>query len=453
MDPVNNDLQHSDPPEGTIRLQHPGGEGSASGRRRVLIISYYYPPMGLSNILRIAKFTKYLPHFGWDPTVLTVGDVGYLRYDYPLLEEVLEAGVQIERTRTIDPSRLMNGNKIARVPVDRYRGFLRGVSHTFLQPDNKIGWKRFALKRAMELTEREQFDMVFATAPPFTDFLIGRELQKHRGLPLVVDYRDPWLDNQQYFYATPIHRSYAAGLEEDVLKNADSVVVVNRRIKEKLIARHAFLTHDAVHIIPSGFDMQDFQHARRYPLPTPRKMRITYCGMFDARHTPKYFFMALARIFAQHPETRDEIELSFIGEFPQVFRKMALNLGVSSALVTSGYIEHAEVARELMASSLLWLSSYDPMSTPGKVYEYMGSGKPILALAGKGALRQLLAGYRASICAEPTAVEEIAEAIYTFYTQWRSGVLPTGAREVALEFDQRSLTERLSRILAYSLKI
>jgi len=422
-------------------------------RRRVLIVSYYFPPTGLSNVLRIAKFAKYLPAFGWDPTVLTVGDIGTTNYDYSLLEEVLEAGTRVERTKTIDPARLLNRKLAKKLSMERYRGFLRGVSHTFLQPDNKIGWKRYALARAMELVEEEEYDMVLATAPPFTDFVIGLELQKQRGLPLVVDYRDPWLDNRNYFYATPIHRTYAAGLEENVLKNADAVVVVNRRIKERLIARYPFLTHDTVHIIPSGYDPRDMQIARRYPLGRPPKFRLTYSGSFDLRHTPKYFFSALAKIFAKHPETRDEIEASFIGEFPEVFRKMALNVGVSSALVTTGYLEHAQVARYLLSSDLLWLATYDPLGTPGKVYEYMGSGKPILALAEQGALRQTLSGYGAATCVDPTDTEAIASAIFEHYLLWKEGRSPEGNRAAANDYDQRLLTGQLSRILAYALKI
>lgn len=424
-----------------------------SGRGRVLIVSYYFPPIGLSNVLRIARIAKHLTEFGWEPTVLTVNDVGYFVQDFSLLEEVLEHGVQVERTQTMDPVRLLGNKRMKKVPVERYRGFLRGVSHTFLQPDNKIGWKRYAMQRAVELMEERPFDVVFATAPPFTDFIIGRELQKRYGLPLVVDYQDTWLDNPRQFYATPIHRSYAAGLEEEILKNADACVVVNRRIKERLIARYPFLTHDSVHIIPGGYDAKEFQNARRHLVRSQEKMRITYCGGFDSRHTPKYFFQALAKIFAQQPQTRGEIEVMFVGTLPDVFRKMATNIGVASALVTTGYVEHRNVPELLLRSHLLWLANYHTASVPGKVYEYMGSGRPILALTEKGALTQTLATYGAVTVVSPTDPQKIAEALLASYQQWKSGTLPEGKREAVEEYDQRKLAERLARILAYSVKI
>lgn|GEM_PF-73285 len=436
--------------EGHPSAARPGPEGL---RHRVLVVAYYYPPMGLSGVLRIAKFTKYLHNNGWEPTVLTVGDIGYFAYDYSLLEEVLEAGVKVERTRTVDPLRLLRRRGTIRMPADRRKRFLSGISHMFLQPDNKIGWKRFAVKRAMELAGEERFDVILATAPPFTGFLIGHELQQRLGIPLVVDYRDPWLDNRDYFFATPFHKGYAAGLEETVLKNADSVVVINRKIKERLIARYPFLTHEGVHIIPSGYDPQDFRIASRFPLPRGRKMRFTYAGLFDSSRTPRTFFMALAKIFAQHPETRDEIEVNIVGNFHDMYRRMAVQHGVSSSLLAPGNVEHQQKVRHLLASDVLWLITHDPVITPGKVYEYIGSRRPILALAPEGGLRSVLASYGAATCVSPDDVDAIADAIYALYRQWLAGTLPVGTVEAAREHDQRLLTERLARVLAHSVRI
>ena len=431
----------------------PGKPRGPRHRRRLLVIAYYFPPMGLSGVQRIAKLVKHLPEHGWDVTVLTVGDVGYYAYDYALLEEVLGAGVKIERTSTLDPLRLFKRKGTIKMPPDRQRRILSGLTHTFLQPDNKIGWKRYALRRARELAREERFDAILATAPPFTDFLIGHELQKRLGIPLVVDYRDPWVDNRNYFYATPLHRSYAVNLEERVLKNAERIIVVNRKIKEKLIARYRFLTHESIDIIPHGYDHADFRHARRFPLERSEKMRFTYSGLFDANRTPKYFFMALKKVFETYPETLDQIEACFVGTYQESFRKLAARIGVSSALVTTGYLEHGETVRQLLASDVLWLTIYDPAITPGKVFEYMGSRKPILALAPEGVVRQVLDSYGAVHVVEPNDVGGIAEAIYALFRAWRAGELPSGREEVARDYEVRRITSRLARVLAYTLKI
>jgi glycosyltransferase involved in cell wall biosynthesis len=440
------DTRHSEP---TARIF----ATPAKRRRRLLVIAYYFPPMGLSGVQRISKLVKYLPEHGWDITVLTVGDVGYFAHDYSLLEEVHGAGVRIERTSTLDPLRLFRRRGTIKMPSDGSRRLLSGITQVFLQPDNKIGWKRYAIRRARELFAEEPFDAILATAPPFTDFLIGHELRQALGVPLIVDYRDPWVDNKNYFYATPLHRRYATRLEHRVLKSADSIVVVNRKIKEKLIARYPFLTHTSVEIIPNGFDPEDIEEAARMPVERPAKMRLTYSGHFDAKRSPEYLFQGLANVFAASPASRDEIEACFVGHFHESFQKMAAKLRVASAIRTTGYLDHRESVRQLLASDVLWLTIYDPTITPGKIYEYMGTGKPILALAPEGAVRNALRGYGASVAVDPTNVEAITAAIGRLHQQWRSRSLPHGDTDRASEFDQRRLTEQLARILAYTLRI
>ncbi len=441
-----------------LEAQPAGGPSAPTQRRRLLVIAYYFPPMGLSGVLRISKFVRYLRDFGWNSTVLTVGEVSYYAHDYSLLEEVIAAGVRIERTASLDPLALLrrvrrNRETVAMQPAGRRR-FLSGVTHTFLQPDNKIGWKRHALRRAKELIAEEPFDAILATAPPFTSFLIGRQLQEQFDIPLVVDYRDPWLDNRNYFYATPMHRRYAAGLEEDVLKNADGIVVVNRRIKERLIERYRFLTHETVHILPSGYDPEDFERAARDPIPSSGKMRITFGGAMMSTRTPKPFFAAVAKLFAEQPDARDEIELCFVGTFQDRYRRMAERAGVASSLRTTGYVDHLDAVRWLCSSDLLWLMTDDPSVTPGKLHEYVGAGKPILALVPEGGVvRQVLADYGASKSVDPDDIDAIKAAIVDFHRQWKQGLLPSGDPALAREFDQHEITGRLARVLAYSLRI
>ncbi len=454
-----NDLQHEDAKSYEVESENflPSPESlkvkrESEGVRRLLVVAYYFPPMGLSGVLRISKFVKYLPQFGWHPTVLTVGDIGYYVHDHALLGEVEEAGIEIVRTKTLDPLRLASRRrKTIPLPPDRSRRFISGVTHTFLQPDNKIGWKRYAVREGLRILEEGDYDAILATAPPFTDFLIGLELSRETGVPLVVDYRDPWLDNRSYFYATPFHRHYAAKLEQEVLRRSEGIVVVNRKIKEQLIARWPFLTHEHVHIIPSGFDPQDLAAASPERV-KGKKMRFLYSGLFDANRTPRFFFEALGKVFARHPEARDEIELCFLGTFRDSHRKLAAKLGVGSALVTPGYVEHREVMDWLLSSDVLWLTIYDPTITPGKVYEYMGTRKPILALAPEGVVRSVLENYGAAVSVQPDNVDAIADAVEGHYFAWKEGRLPIGEEGKALSHDTRFLTEQLARILSHSMR-
>jgi hypothetical protein len=164
------------------------------GFRKVLVIAYYFPPMGLSGVQRTVKFTKFLPKYGWKPTVLTIEPTGYYAFDETLLEEVKKAGVKIVRTHSYDINRLFKKRGVVKMPSEGIRKILQFFGDLFFIPDTKIGWKSTAIKTASELIKEERFDLIFATAPPQTDFLVGVELKRRFEIPLVIDYRDAWLD-------------------------------------------------------------------------------------------------------------------------------------------------------------------------------------------------------------------------------------------------------------------
>ena len=127
--------------------------------------------MGLSGVQRTLKFVKYLPTFGWKPTVLTVTPGGYFAQDESLLAEIQSPDIRIVRTKTAGPGKLFASREVVKVPSERMRKFFSRLSDTFFIPDNKIGWRRRAVAKAVELHKETPFDLVFATAPPFTDFL------------------------------------------------------------------------------------------------------------------------------------------------------------------------------------------------------------------------------------------------------------------------------------------
>lgn len=423
------------------------------GRRRLLVVAYYFPPMGLSGVVRISKFVKYLAQFGWDVTILTVDGVGYYAHDDDLLREVIDTGAEIVRTRTLDPLKIA-GRKRREVkrPGDRTAAFLRGATHTVLQPDNKIGWKKHAVATGTEILNDREFDAIFATAPPFTTFLIARELSQISGVPFVVDYRDPWIDNSNFFYLTPFHKRYAARLEEDVLKKTESVVVVNRTIKEGLLARWPFLTHETVHILPSGYDRDDMVHARPERVGR-KKLRLLFSGIFPPGLSPGPFFSAVARVIERNREAADQIDLVFLGTFRESYRKLATKKGVADLLVTPGYVPHSQVMDWLLSASVLWLTIADPKLTPGKLFEYMGTRRPILALSEPGVVRNLLDNYGAALYVRPNDVDGIVEAIESLYEGWKADRLPEGDEALSEEHDVEMLTGRLDIILSHAMRL
>ncbi len=226
--------------------------------KKVLIIAYYFPPLGGSGVQRILKFAKYLPQFGWQPTILTVGPIAYYAKDESLLKEIEHLNIQIIRTQSSGPNAFFRKKRdVVKMPKERIRRLLNFISDIFFIPDNKIGWKRHAVTAASELLSKNKYDVIFATAPPVTDFLIGVELKKRFNIPLVLDYRDSWLNYPFKFFPTPLHRYIHFRKERFVVHKSDMITVTHRRVKEELLMRHKFLRHEDVTILPHGFDPND----------------------------------------------------------------------------------------------------------------------------------------------------------------------------------------------------
>jgi hypothetical protein len=415
--------------------------------RRVLVVAYYFPPMGLSGVQRTLKFVKHLPQFGWHPTVLTVGPVGYFAHDDTLLEDVAAPEIRVVRTEGAGPGRLLAKREVVRLPSERLRKALSMLSDTFYVPDNKIGWKRKAVRTALALHRETPFNLVFATAPPFTDFLIGAAIKKEIGRPLVFDYRDPWLEFPFKFYPTPAHRAWNARLERQALRASSHVVTTNRRVKELLIARHGFLTHHDIDIIPQGFDPADFPPpaaASANPA-SYRAMRITYAGIFYEDRVPDHFLRGLRDLFAARPELRGKIEARFVGNFRKENMRIVEELGLQDTVAVMEYLPHRKCVKEMVDSDVLWIVVGDDLGSPGKVYEYIGARKPILGLVPDGFLKATIqeAG---GVTVGPHDVPAITAALGGLYDRFTAGTLPVPPDDVVQKYDRTVLTGHLVRV-------
>ena len=418
---------------------------------RVLVIAYYFPPMGLSGVQRTLKFVKYLPQFGWHPTVLTVDPVGYFANDESLLDDLANREVTIARTAAAGPGKMFAKKEAVKLPSERTRKFFSRVSDTFFLPDNKIGRKKKAVAMALALHKQTPFDLIFATAPPFTDFLIGAEIKAAIGKPLVFDYRDPWVEYPFKFYPTPLHKWRNSALERKALRSSSHVITTNRRVKEILIKRYPFLSYNDVDIIPQGFDPEDFQQQRvnegkKKTQSSPSgKMCITYAGIFWEDRVPDYFFQALSNLFQEKPTLREQIEARFVGSFRDENMKLVQKLGLKENVTVLGYLPHKECVRHIMDSDLLWMIVGDDVGSPGKVYEYIGAGKPILGCVPDGFLKNTIleAG---GVAVPPTDVAGIQQAIEKFFELFRKGQLKGPGRDVKEKYNRVELTGLLVKV-------
>jgi glycosyltransferase involved in cell wall biosynthesis len=417
--------------------------------RTVLVIAYYFPPMGLSGVQRTLKFVKYLPQFGWQPTVLTVTPTGYFAQDETLLEDLDGRNIEIIRAGSIDANRFFRKKGVVQMPSERWEKALRYTSDLFFIPDNKIGWRRKAVQAASELLEKSRFDILFATAPPFTDFLIGVDLLKKYKIPLILDYRDPWLEYPVKYYPTLYHKWKNYTLEKLALQRSSKVIVTNRRVKELILKQYEFLSYDDVVIIPQGYDPQDFDSLPAAPHSNNGKFTITHTGVFNGDRSPKYFFEALKKLFTDSPELKDRIEARIVGSFQGSYINLIHEMGLDSNIILTGYLSHKESILELRSADCLWLMLMNDRQSPGKLYEYIAARKPILACVPDGFIKQTVLETGAGIVTEPTNVNEIAAAILQLYQQSKNKQLPVPKDDVVRKYDRSALTYELSNIMGF----
>lgn len=423
---------------------------------KVLVIAYYYPPMGLSGVQRTLKFTKYMNRFNWEPTVITAGNVAYFAHDLGMLREAEEAGVRIVRTEAYDLNSMI-GKKYGTVnmPKEYLRKLYSKFTKTFFIPDNKKSWAKKAYNTARELLQKESFDIIYVTVPPYSSFMYAAMLKKEFNIPLFVDYRDLWFGNHFAYYPTPYHRTRHKKLEYEALRASDKVIAINRRIKEKLLVTYPFLTFDDIMIIPHGYDPEDF-HVDYTPKTGTTKMRLTYSGIFYESVTPKYFLQAFKEISVERPDIAANIELEFIGHLRDENKKLIIDLGLNEFVRDYGYMEHIESVKKLRAADVLWMMignqpNADTIST-SKLFEYFGTQKPVLGCVPEGAASIALKEYGASFVCEPEDVNAIKNKIIEIHNLYISKGLPLPNEEFVNRHDRIALTEQLTTAFQFYLK-
>jgi glycosyltransferase involved in cell wall biosynthesis len=403
--------------------------------------------MGLSGVQRTVKFTKYLPQFGWKTTVLTVSPTGYYAIDESLLKEVEEAGIEVVRTNSLDANRLFRKKRVVKMPPEWIRRILQFLGDTFLIPDSKIGWKSKAVKKGKELLKTEHFDAILATAPPQTDFLIGAALKKATGVPLIIDYRDSWLQYPYKYFPTPLHRYLHYRLEKRVLKAADRVLVTHRRVKENLIKRHRTLHYRDVTILSQGYDPIDMTVKPQERLQMPLRLKITHNGTFYGRRSPAVLFRALRNVLDKHSRLRGRIELNLVGNVRREDQRLVKQLGLQNDVLFHGYLEHQASVSQILSSDVLWFVLDNDFQTPGKLYEYFGARKPILASVVDGYTKQLILESEASVCVPIDDVRAHEQALLDLLDQFDHKTLKKTPEIFATKFDRISLTGELAREL------
>ncbi len=404
----------------------------------VLVIAYYFPPMGLSGVQRTLKFVKYLPFHNWNPIVLTTEPISYYAFDNELINEI--DTISIYRTKT----KKTNKNNIKSFPNYFTQKLGRLIYNTIYIPDSKIIWKKPAVRLAEHIFEAHQINAIFATAPPFTDFLIAQELAEKFNKPFIIDYRDIWNGNPFYYYPTPFHLRKSLKLENDLLKKAEKIIVTTRFAKEFLLKKFRFLNHQDIVIIPHGFDPKDFENI---DIENSEKFVITHSGVFQDNRTPKYFLKAVAEFLESNSTARNDFELRFIGVMRKSHFKLIKKYALDDITICTGYLPHKATIKNLLESDVLWLMQFDNFRTPGKLFEYFGARRTILACVPDGHIRKIALDSQSAIVTAPDDVKQIKNAISKLYYWWKNASLPIPDDNFVAQFDRNQLTANLAKEL------
>lgn len=430
--------------------------------RRLLVVAYYFPPSGGPGVQRVLKHVKYLPEFGWEPVVLTVRDGEFPARDPTLVEEI-PPWVHVERTPILEPYSLYRLLTRHRTPIDihvltttpREQTLAERLAHwvraTVFIPDARVGWLLTAVPAGKRLIRRFGIQALYSSSPPYTCSLIARQLKRWSRLPWVAGFRDPWTG----FLTTPrrwwLPARIDRTLERSVFEEADAVECAWEGIAEDALRKYPHLPREKFVYIPNGFDPADYP-----PPPQERTERftITYAGSLYGRRNPVVLLRALELLAARGELSPEHVRLRIVGRCGEevVQTLHASPFWASTELLP--YVPHRESLRFVVGSDLLLLvvdeAEDNHAIVPGKVFEYLGAGKPIVAIAPHGsAIERLLEETAAGVVVDRTEVERCAEVLRTHYRRWSGAPAPpfTPNWDAIVRYERRTAAYKLAQLL------
>jgi hypothetical protein len=420
---------------GPVAAAHPND-------RRVLMVHYYFPPLGGIGSIRAASMARHLPAFGWRPTVLAPRR-GFYHLD-PSLDD---ASLDVVRTASLELSRAARrglggrgGDDLAPLrPAGPLAALQRLARRWIYRPDAQVGWYPFAVHAGRGLLRERRFEAVFSSSGPVTTHLIARRLALDHGLPWVAEFRDPW--THLVPYDSRLRRALDLRLESRLLEDAAAVVTVSEGFAALLRQRGA----REVAVVPNGFDPQD------YPEGGAPEDVIAYLGTFyPGQQDLETVLDAAGRLIAggELPATR----LRFVGEYGPELAAAAARAGLAGRWEATGFVPHRAALGHLARARLLILagvrdrSGDDPFVRgwiPAKAFEYVGARRPVLYVGNvHSEVAQLLRREAAAELVDPGDVPATMTALRRLLAQ---GASPPARDLSALTRQHRA--RQLARVL------
>lgn len=423
--------------------------------KKALIITYYWPPSGGGGVQRWLKFAKYLPQFGWQPIVVSPETPDYPTVDKSLLKDI-PAGIEEIKIPIWEPYKLfkvLSGKKKQekvntgilesegkKSAVLRLALWLRG---NLLIPDPRVFWVRPVYRELKKQIEIQKPDVIITTGPPHSVHLIGLKLHRKFGVKWIADFRDPWstIDYLDWFKPSALAKKRQRMLERRVLTEATTVLTVSENWADELRQLGA----RKVQVITNGFDEDDFQ--QKEPVSSPDDFVLLHAGIITSFRNPSGLWKALDQLCQNDKEFACRFRLRLIGNVDeQVKKEISALSALSNRTQFLGYLSHDEVIGEYRKASMLLLLMNQSHNAaghiPGKFFEYLAAGKPVLGLGDtSGDVARILEETKAGRVFEREDLELIVRFIKN------CGFASSQKRANVDAFSRKKLAEKLTVLL------
>ncbi|MBP6575721.1 MAG: glycosyltransferase family 4 protein [Chryseobacterium sp.] len=438
--------------------------------KKVLIVTYYWPPAGGPGVQRWLKFAKYLPEFGWEPIIYTPENPSYPLVDETLIKEVPQ-DLKIVKTNIWEPyqiaEKFSKSNKKfkgGQFDVGKNQSFVSKLSifirGNFFIPDARKFWVKPSIKFLKEYLTENHIDTIVTTGPPHSLHLIGLELKKELpNLKWIADFRDPWTEISYYKHLklTSSSDKKHRQLEKSVFENADLTLATSYTDAENFRKNGA-----NAFCVTNGFDVSEslsvgeLESLNETPKPSnyktlKPKFTLSYVGVLEQLRNPENLWKSLKDLCETNPDFANDFELKFVGRIDDKILNDIENSVLKNNIKNLGYLSHDESVKEMEKSDLLLITNFPNESSkgiiPGKLFEYLATGKPILSFGPKDAdVEKILNKTKAGKHFDYSENEEISDFILSLYKDWKSGKSIQNSANIN-EFSRKELTQKLAELL------
>lgn len=424
--------------------------------KKILIITYYWPPAGGPGVQRWLKFVKYLPEFGWKPTVFIPENPSYPLVDETLQHEVA-ADLDIIRTKIWEPYQLAEffGKdnkkfKAGQFDVGENQSWKSKLSiwirGNFFIPDARVFWVKPSVEYLKKHLSANHFDALVTTGPPHSLHLIGLELKKHfPDLKWIADFRDPWTEISYYNHLklTPAADRKHRCLEQEVFQKADVTLATSFSDAENFRKKgaHAFC-------ITNGFDRNEITGNVAQ---NNSKFILSYIGVLEQLRNPKILWKVLNELISDNKVFKSDLQLKFVGRVDDKILAEMDRSELKDVVHNLGYLSHSEANVEMQNSDLLLITNFpDERSKgiiPGKIFEYLITGNQILSFGPKESdVKIILQDTKAGVHFSYEDEYALKKFLLQSYSDWKSGILTARPQNIE-QFSRKSLTQKLTELL------